>query len=599
MSGHTSKALSFNSQTSKLSVSGKDLTTTDDIKNSLFTAPIIQTLLNIDGSDTGNIAFGAGALSKYNSVGFTASGNIALGDYSLERCVSSGNNTAIGQFAGQNCKGGSNTLIGNESGRGEVGANNSALGNHSLTNGSGDFNVAIGYYAGSGSRYLNTSGKNTFLGASSDLSSSGAQISNSTAIGYNSKITASNQIVLGTSTETVRIPKFTTAGIVRNTASGDLSASGLIVAADITNNTLTNDKFVGNNNNTNSTAFGNGSLLKSTAHNNTAIGCIALENNTTGNNNTAVGFTVLNKNTTGGNNTAVGFKALELNTTGENNTAHGFVALNENTTGSNNTAHGFLALQKNTTGINNSAHGFLALQNNTTGEKNTSIGNEAGINNKTNNNNTFLGANSDLIDNTNTWSNSTAIGFNSKITASNQIVLGTSSETVRIPKLTTAGVVRNTASGDLSASGLIVAADITDATITNSKLASGIDKSKVGLGNVDNTSDADKPVSTAQQTALDAKAPLASPSFTGTVSGITKAMVGLTNVTDTSDADKPVSTAQQTALDAKANKSELNIMPTTPPQSPVIGAFWFDISTGDLNIYNGEGWISFSPSNFT
>ncbi len=49
------------------------------------------------------------------------------------------------------------------------------------------------------------------------------------------------------------------------------------------------------------------------------------------------------------------------------------------------------------------------------------------------------------------------------------------------------------------------------------------------------------------------KAPLASPTFTGTVSGITATMVGLGNVTNTSDANKPVSTAQQTALDLKAN----------------------------------------------
>jgi hypothetical protein len=54
------------------------------------------------------------------------------------------------------------------------------------------------------------------------------------------------------------------------------------------------------------------------------------------------------------------------------------------------------------------------------------------------------------------------------------------------------------------------------------------------------------------------KAPLASPTFTGTVSGIDKTMVGLTNVDNTSDADKPVSTATQTVLDLKesaANKS--------------------------------------------
>lgn len=42
-------------------------------------------------------------------------------------------------------------------------------------------------------------------------------------------------------------------------------------------------------------------------------------------------------------------------------------------------------------------------------------------------------------------------------------------------------------------------------------------KSDVGLANVDNTSDASKPVSTATQTALDAKAPLNNPTFTGSV----------------------------------------------------------------------------------
>ena len=44
----------------------------------------------------------------------------------------------------------------------------------------------------------------------------------------------------------------------------------------------------------------------------------------------------------------------------------------------------------------------------------------------------------------------------------------------------------------------------------------------VGLSNVNNTADLLKPISTATQTALDFKAPLASPTFTGTVSGITQ-----------------------------------------------------------------------------
>ena len=60
-------------------------------------------------------------------------------------------------------------------------------------------------------------------------------------------------------------------------------------------------------------------------------------------------------------------------------------------------------------------------------------------------------------------------------------------------------------------------------------------------------------VTSAIQTQLDAKAPLASPTFTGTVSGVTATHVGLGNVDNTTDANKPVSTATQTALDLKAN----------------------------------------------
>jgi hypothetical protein len=52
---------------------------------------------------------------------------------------------------------------------------------------------------------------------------------------------------------------------------------------------------------------------------------------------------------------------------------------------------------------------------------------------------------------------------------------------------------------------------------------------------------------TGLQAALDLKAPLANPTFTGTVGGITAAMVGLSAVDNTADASKPVSTAQAAA----------------------------------------------------
>jgi len=73
-------------------------------------------------------------------------------------------------------------------------------------------------------------------------------------------------------------------------------------------------------------------------------------------------------------------------------------------------------------------------------------------------------------------------------------------------------------------------------------------------------------VTSAIQTQIDTKAPTASPTFTGTVSGVTKSMVGLANVDNTSDANKPVSTAAQTALDLKAPLASpaLTGTPTAP-----------------------------------
>ena len=86
------------------------------------------------------------------------------------------------------------------------------------------------------------------------------------------------------------------------------------------------------------------------------------------------------------------------------------------------------------------------------------------------------------------------------------------------------GSAATTASGDYSP-----AAHASDTANPHS-----VTKSQVGLSAVDNTSDANKPVSTAQQTALNLKANIASPTFTGTVGGITAAMVGAPSGSGTS-----------------------------------------------------------------
>ena len=56
------------------------------------------------------------------------------------------------------------------------------------------------------------------------------------------------------------------------------------------------------------------------------------------------------------------------------------------------------------------------------------------------------------------------------------------------------------------------------------------------------------------------KAPLNNPTFTGTVGGLTKAMVGLGNADNTSDANKPVSAAQAAAI-AAVNPWDYNVRP--------------------------------------
>jgi hypothetical protein len=108
-----------------------------------------------------------------------------------------------------------------------------------------------------------------------------------------------------------------------------------------------------------------------------------------------------------------------------------------------------------------------------------------------------------------------------------------------------------------------------------------VTKSQIGLENVDNTADTDKPISTATQTAINNKQDKLSgtglvkstegtitydtntyatsanlTAHTGNVSNphaVTKAQVSLGNVDNTSDADKPVSTATQTAINSKQN----------------------------------------------
>ena len=71
-----------------------------------------------------------------------------------------------------------------------------------------------------------------------------------------------------------------------------------------------------------------------------------------------------------------------------------------------------------------------------------------------------------------------------------------------------------------------------------------VSKADVGLGNCDNTSDTNKPISTATQTALDGKAPLASPALSGTPTAPTAApATNSTQIATTAYADAAAAAA--------------------------------------------------------
>lgn len=83
-----------------------------------------------------------------------------------------------------------------------------------------------------------------------------------------------------------------------------------------------------------------------------------------------------------------------------------------------------------------------------------------------------------------------------------------------------------------------------------------VTKTQVGLGNVDNTSDLDKPISSATQAALG----VITNSLEGHIEdktnphNVTKTQIGLGNVDNTSDKDKPISDAAQNMFDTKVDK---------------------------------------------
>lgn len=213
------------------------------------------------------------------------------------------------------------------------------------------------------------------------------------------------------------------------------------------NTAVGNNALLTNESGSLNTAVGHRALEANVGFSNTALGARSLQRNSTGTMNTAVGHNSLSYNETGIENVAIGAAALQLNTTGEHNVAVGtssqssnetgirnssvgHVSLLRNQTGTGNSAFGWGALLKATAGDYNTALGYLAMYSSQTGSGNTAIGMEAFRYLKSGTNNTAMGYAAGTHDPEMVITNATAIGFSTKVNASNKVRIGNTEVTV-------------------------------------------------------------------------------------------------------------------------------------------------------------------------
>lgn len=193
--------------------------------------------------------------------------------------------------------------------------------------------------------------------------------------------------------------------------------------------------------------FGSNLLYSlTTGYYNVALGFGPLQFVTTGHDNIGIGFAALTYTTTGMANVGIGTSALQTNTTGGHNTAVGTSAQYNNTTGTNNVSVGRDSNYSNTIGNWNTCVGVDSNPGSTSGSGNTVIGGECfygsdfadavANQNLTGSNNTMVGYHAGSTGgpggNTQNRQGSTAIGYNAKVNADNQVVIGGSNVTETI-----------------------------------------------------------------------------------------------------------------------------------------------------------------------
>jgi len=148
----------------------------------------VGTEIIVDG-----LNIGRGSYAPTDAYGAYGLQNTAFGKYSLNSNIAGDNNTATGY----------NTLTANIYGNGNTAFGASSLSQAGTASETSSYNTAIGINAGA----LTVGMNNTLIGANTEAYIGMInKINNSTAIGYNAQLTESNQVLLGTATETVYVP---------------------------------------------------------------------------------------------------------------------------------------------------------------------------------------------------------------------------------------------------------------------------------------------------------------------------------------------------------------------------------------------------------
>lgn len=322
--------------------------------------------------------------STDSAIGFD---NTSFGSRSLSDIESGVNNTAVG----------SKSLLSNRTGN-----NNTGVGFQALYRSTSDFNTSVGSISG---EWLTSGGYNCLYGANSGKKLTAGSFN--VAIGFDA---------LGESPET----NYTVAvGYRANANTGQSSQTNSVYIG-----AFAGDYNIGSNNTFVGYRAGNcidaaKKTTLATGMNNVGLGMFAMRRNLKGSESVAIGAgagaAAMNVNAS----VVIGFAAAAASPAlGDYSIAIGHSS-SLNSAGAHNVGIGYQSLLNNKDGSGNVAIGNLSLQNNTIGKNNTAIGHNSGVT-------TFSGSKAERHDNTVT------IGYDARISDSNQIQLGNSQSTTYV-----------------------------------------------------------------------------------------------------------------------------------------------------------------------